>query len=737
MGEVFRRENRLIVRHLLYISKAAQVVLVLISAPCVTFAQITGNGHSERSSVTAQRVTTPPTLDSRISDDVWKSAVPITNFIQSEPQEGSPPTEQTEVRIVYDARALYISVACFMSSPGNIIANEMSRDFESFAEDNFMVILDTHHDMRNGFLFVINPNGARYDALVTDEGNSVNSDWNGVWDVHTSISSLGWFAVIEIPFSTLRFTEGPDQVWGINFERLIRSKREQLHWQGYLRNQGIYKLSHAGLLLGIGNVTRGTSLEIKPYVLGGFQQELPPIGDARTTLTKIGFDAKWPVSPTLTLDVTTNTDFAQVESDRAQINLTRFPLYFPEKRDFFLEGSGVFDFNFGASPRPFYSRRIGIANGEQIPILAGGRLVGRAGPYNIGLLDMQTGENGEEPSTNYSVARVKRDILGHSYFGILATNKQSAGRHNRLFGADMDLRFSGVFGDNNLEIGGALAGTETSAMKGQSLAYRFFVDYPNDLVDHFIGIRSIQADFNPEMGFVNRYGKQISWALALSPRPGVLGIRSLELIPVEMEYYLDVNNVPESANWLWRPLGIHWESGEDFEFNILRNFDRLSQDFEISEGFTIPQGKYHFTRYELQAATSAGRTLSGDLSYSWGDFYTGDRSVWSADVILKTGPHLSISGNLTQNNIRLSEGSFKTLETGGRIRYAFSTLLDATLFGQWNNEDRELNFNFRLHWIPEIGSDVYLVYNHLFDTEVKVRTARTTILAKFAYRFVL
>lgn len=718
-------------------SHALQVLLVLIGGPCLALARIPGNGHSKPDSVIATRVMMPPATDGPIADDLWKSVAPITNFTQSEPIEGNTPTERTEVRIVYDARALYIRVACFMSSPDRIIANEMSRDFASFAEDNFMVILDTYHDKRNGFLFVINPNGARYDALVTDEGNGVNSDWNGIWDVHTSIAAEGWFALIEIPFSTLRFTEGPDQVWGINFERLIRSKREQLYWQGYLRNQGIYKLSNAGSLSGIGNVARGTSLELKPYILGGLQRELPSIGDERTTLTKIGFDAKWPVSPSLTLDVTTNTDFAQVESDQAQINLTRFPLYFPEKREFFLEGSGVFEFNFGASPRPFYSRRIGIANGEQIPILAGGRLVGRAGPYNIGVLDMQTGERGDEPSTNYSVVRVKRDILGHSSFGVLATNKETPGRHNRLIGADMDLRFSNMFGENNLEIGGAVAGTETSNMKGHTLAYRFFIDYPNDLVDHFVGIRSIQADFNPEMGFVNRYGKQISWALAFSPRPGILGIRSLELIPVELEYYFDVNNVPESANWLWRPLGIHWESGEDFEFNIVHNFDRLAEDFEMSAGTTIPQGTYHFTRYEVQAVTSASRMFSGELSHGWGDYYTGDRSVWSADVIVKAGAHLSLSGNVTRNRIRLADGSFETLETGGRIRYAFSTLLDAMLFGQWNNEDRELNIYLRVHWIPEIGSDVYIVYNHLFDTEVKMRSARTTILVKFAYRFVI
>jgi hypothetical protein len=699
--------------------------------------QSTGNGQSEPGTITASRVSTPLQVDGPLNDDAWKLAVPITNFTQREPDEGVPSTERTEVKILYDDRALYIGVSCFMSTPGKIIANEMSRDFESFAEDNFIVILDTHHDQRNGFLFVINPNGARYDALVTDEGNGVNSDWNGVWDVHSSITDMGWFAVIEIPFSTLRFADDPEQLWGINFERLVRSKREETLWQGFLRNQGIYKLSQAGLLLGIRNVSRGQDLEIKPYGLAGIQQELPPIGDERTALTKLGLDLKYPVTPTLTLDVTANTDFAQVESDRAQINLTRFPLYFPEKRDFFLEGSGIFDFNFGASPRPFYSRRIGIANGEQIPILAGGRLVGKAGPYNIGLLDMQTAEMGEEPATNYSVLRIKRDILSHSYLGFLATNKQLSGRYNRLFGSDVDIRLSNVFGNNNLEIGGALAGTETSDLRGPSLAYRFFVDYPNDVIDHFIGIRSIQAGFNPEIGFVSRYGKQISWALSLSPRPGVLGIRSLEFIPVGVEYYLDVNNNPESANWEWRPLGVHWESGEDFEFNILRNFDRLSQDFDIYEGITIPQGRYYFTHYELQAVSSSSRKLSGDITYGWGDYYTGTRSYWSVDMTLKTGPHLSLSGNFTRNDIHLADGSFATLETGGRIRYAFSTRLDISLFGQWNNEDQEMNFNFRLHWIPEIGSDVYLVYNHLLDTFGTVRTARATILAKVAYLFVL
>lgn len=708
--------------------------LLVITMSAVPVRTQSGGGPNV---ITAIRVQDPPRLDGVLNDEAWKQATPISNFTQRDPAEGQPPTERTEVRIVYDSRRLFIGVSCFQAAPTSIIANEMSRDFESFAEDNFMVIIDTYHDLRNGFLFVTNPNGARYDALVTDEGNGVNSSWNGIWDVRTSVTDQGWFAEIEIPFSTLRFTDEPEQTWGVNFERLIRSKREQILWQGFLRNYGIEKISQAGLLVGIRDVSRGRDLEVKPYGLAGIQREYPEDGEGRAARTKVGLDIKDALTPTLTLDITSNTDFAQVEDDRAQINLTRFPLYFPEKRDFFLEGSGIFDFNFGGSPRPFYSRRIGIAQGDQIPIIAGARLVGKSGPYDIGLLDMQTAEKGAEPTTNYSVVRIKRDVLGHSTVGILATNKELHGNHNRLFGADMDMRFSDLFGNNNLEIGAALAGTETPGLSGKALAYRFYVDYPNDLIDHFIGIRSIQSDFNPELGFVSRYGKQVSWALSLSPRPHMLGIRSLEIVPVDLEYYLDVNNVPESAYWEWRPVGIHWDSGEDFEFNILRNFDRLSQDFDIFEGVTIPQGRYYFTHYQLQAVTSASRVFSVELFYDWGDFYTGKRNLLYANAIVKTGPHFSLSGDYTRNQISLAGGAFTTHEVGGRIKYAFSTLLDASVFGQWNSEDQVISLNFRVHWIPEIGSDVYLVYNHLFDTWGRVMTARTTLLAKVAYRFVL
>lgn len=716
-----------------YTSKGMLIRLFALLGNLLALYGATAQTASTSTSITAVRVEKAPTVDGLLDDDAWGLTNPISSFTQREPAEGAPATERTEVRIVYDDRALYIGVSCFDSDPEGIIANGLQRDFEYWNDDNFEVILDTYRDKRNGYLFIINPNGARRDALSTDEGKDVNVDWNGVWDVRTSVNSVGWFAEIEIPFSTLRFPEDSVQVWGVNFERNIRRKREQVLWQGHLRNYELEQVSHAGSLLGLSDIHRGTALEVKPFVSGGYQQDILP-EESSTTLTKAGLDLKYPLTQTLTLDVTLNTDFSQVEADRAQINLTRFPLFFPEKREFFLEGAGTFDLNFGAHPLLFYSRRIGLSQGEQVPIIAGARVVGKMDEYDIGILNMQTAVKGDESSTNFGVVRVKRSILNQSYVGLMFTNKQVAGGYNRAYGVDANLRFSNIFGNNVIEAGGAFAGTATSGLRGDNLAYRLYVDYPNDFVDHFLGLRVVQENFNPEIGFVRRRGKQLSWALRISPRPEVLGIRQLEFKPVDLEYYWDVNGVPESVFWEWRPLGFTTESGEFFEFNIQRTFDRLDEDFTIFDGVVIPRGKYHYTHYEIQFETNSSRVISGGVFYNWGDYYTGSRRTFSASTTLKANKHLSLSADFTTNWIELRAGSFNSRELGARIRYAFSTMLNTSLFAQWNNEDQQVNVNFRLHWIPKIGSDIFLVVNELADSSRRLRNSRSTVLIKVAYR---
>lgn len=687
--------------------------------------------------IVAARVGNSPKLDGILSDEVWSQATPITHFIQRELHEGMDATERTEVRIVYDDRALYVGVLCFDSLPREIVANEMKRDFNTDVEDNFMVIIDTYRDKRNGFLFIINPNGARYDALVTDEGQGVNSDWNGLWDVHAKVTAQGWFAVIEIPFSTLRFPDDPKQVWGINFERNIRRKREQDLWRGYSRNFTIEKLSQAGTLAGLENVHRGNQVEVKPYVLGGEERGYAPFSDVRSRQTKIGLDIKYGLTSTLTLDVTTNTDFAQVEADRVRINLTRFPLFYPEKRDFFLEGAGIFDFQFGDSPIPFYSRRIGLSDaGEAIPILGGARVVGKAGQYNLGVLTMQTAENAGEPMTNYTVARVKRDLLQQSYLGFIATNKQSSSSYNRLLGFDGAWVRSDVFGTNTLIIGGGIAGTKNPGVTANNLAYRLYADYPNDFINHFIGIRVVQRNFDPHVGFQDRKDfVQYSYTFRIRPRPQGIGMQYIEFKPIEMDYYVGTNGAIQTLNYEGRVLGFQTNSGEYFEWNIQRFADVPRDSIEFF-GNQIPPSTYWWTRWELQFATNDTRNVSFFSLYSWGGFYNGNRRTYLFQPQLKLGGRFSLSLDYRRNEVQLPVANFTANEAGATINYGFSPMLNSSLLGQWNNEDKEINLNFRVHWIPKIGSDVYLVFNQSFSTAANIRPTRTAIGVKISYLFI-
>ena len=703
-----------------------------------TEARAQNSGRPEPATVQATRVSVGPVIDGVPNDSVWKQVIPLTSFTQRELHEGALATERTEVRIVYDQHNFYVGVSCYDSQAEAIVANELKRDFNVDVEDNFGIILDTFHDRRNGFMFYINPNGARYDALVTDEGQGVNSDWNALWDVRTAITSEGWFAEIEIPFSTLRFSDDPDQIWGVNFVRNIRRNQEQDLWQGYLRNYGFQKLSQAGMLVGLKDIHRGNDVEVKPYLLAGIEHGYAPYSDARSTNKKIGLDIKYSLTPTLTLDVTTNTDFAQVESDRARINLTRFPLYFPEKRDFFLEGADVFNFQFGDSPRPFYSRRVGIsASRELMPILGGARLVGKEGPFNIGVLTMQAGEGGGEPVTNYTVARVKRDFLEQSYVGFVATNKQSVLSYNRLLGADAAWVRSDVFGSNTLIVGAALAGTSNPGIRSNNLAYRIYADFPNSFIDHFIGMRTVQENFDPQVGFQERNNfRQYSWTFRIRPRPEGIGMQYLEFKPVEVDYFTNFDGTVQSMNYEGRLLGFKTKSGELFEWNIQRLADSPLDTTDLL-GNKISPATYWWTRWELQFETNQSRPFSFFALYSWGGFYNGKRQRYMFQPQARLGGHFSISLDYTRNEVQLPTGSFVTDEAGASLEYGFSTRLNSSLLAQWNSEDKEINLNLRLHWIPSIGSDAYLVLNQAFDASGRIDPSRTTIIAKVSYLFIL
>jgi len=710
-------------------------LLILLLLTSSTYAQV-----SQPDAIEAFSSTQPIRLDGDLSEPVWQEARHISNFTQRELNEGKPATERTEVAVIYGKNNLYIGVWCYDRSTEKIVAQKMKRDFDYDTEDNFEIIIDTYHDQRNGYLFVTNPNGARFDALVQNNGQQVNESWDGVWNVKTQVTKEGWFAEFEIPFSTLKFGVGREQVWGINFERNIRRKREQLLWQGWSRDSELEQVTHAGTLVGIKGVNAVTLIEFKPYGLTGLRHksELKNQG-----VNHLGGDLNYLITPTMKLNLTANTDFAQVESDRLQVNLTRFSLYYPEKREFFLEGRNYFNFSLGHSIRPFYSRRIGLApDRSPIHILGGLRLLGKSGKTTLGGMTIQTARQDTIPTSNYTVLRWKRDIWKQSSFGLMDVSKMESGRQNHVYGTDFLYSTSTLFGDKYFTVGSAIAQSYTSDRRNKTgLAQRIFLDFPNDLIDFSAIWERSSARFNPETGFLRRENYQMfNMDMRIKPRPKSLPwFQQFVFKPFDFNYYIDDQTHELQSLWSeFRPLGFTTRSGEFFESNLQRRAENLTADFEIHEGVTVPRGEYWFTRYELQFATFEGRPLSGFFFYQWGDFYNGQRNEWSLRSTFQLNKHVSFGSDFTRNHISLPGDSFTVNELGGRMDIAISPDLFGSVFGQWNDDEQVVLLNFRVNWIPTPGTNFYFVVDQAFTSKNNHWEAtNTTVLSKFVWRFVL
>ncbi len=683
----------------------------------------------------AVKTTDSITLDGYLTETVWQSVIPTTDFLQQEPIPGNTPSLRTEARILYDNENIYVGVMCYDDEPEKIIAREMKWDGFISADDNIKIILDTFDDNRSAYWFGTNPLDAKDDALLTGfEMNSFNEDWNGVWDVECKILENGWSAEFVFPFSTFKFYDKEKQNWGFNILRAIRRKNEEVLWTSIGQNLGLMQISSAGDLVGIENIKRGNPVYLKPYFTAGAQF----INGESKYKHEPGLDLKYGVTETLSLDATFNTDFAQVESDRAKINLTRFPLFFPEKREFFLEGKKTFDFNLGGNNTLFYSRRIGISNGSEIPILAGVKLVGRVSDFEIGAIDMQTAGKGNEPTTNYGTARVKYDLFNSSYVGVLATNKVSEKGSSSSFGGDVNFSFNDFLGDKNLVVYSALAKTNESGGSNNSWAGNFFIDFPNDFVDTYLGYRFIQDGFNPTMGFVSRKGfKQLVYNLSVSPRINAGGIKRLDFVPVESSFYYNNNNELESASLLFSPLEIVFESGDEIGFGIGRTFDRPTEDFEIFDTTKVKAGRYWYTTYGVGIETNPSRTIFGEVEVITGGFYNGTNTSFEAMASITLTKHFTLSGDFAYNKIKMNNNSFSTSEVGARLTHNISTRMISSLFAQWNNELNEANINYRFNWKPNIGSDVYLVLNQLLSTEGKMRSKDFAVLAKVVWIIIL
>jgi hypothetical protein len=691
--------------------------------------------HSEPDALKALKTAEPVKLDGVLDEPAWAKAPHISNFTQRELEENAPATERTEVAVLYSATDLYIGIWCYDREADKIIAQRMKWDFDTDSDDNFQIILDTYGDRRNAYFFAVNPNGSQADSLIQDNGRKSNSDWNGVWYAVAAKTGDGWFAEVRIPFKTLKFSPAEEQTWGVNFERDIRHKREQVRWQGWSRDASFRQVSRAGTLEGLRGLARMGSFEFRPYAVGGVEKDR----DEKALATgDLGLDFAYLVNPTVKMDFTINPDFAQVESDQMIVNLTRFSISYPEKRQFFLEGKNFFDFSLGRA-QPFYSRRIGSVEGHEATIIAGTRFLGKMGGTTVGAMDLQTSRTDVSNATNFSLVRLKQDIGEESSVGILAIGAAQSAHFNGTGGVDALFSTSRLFGDKNFQLGGAFAATYTSGLETPAgTAHRLFLSYPNDLVEIDASWERTGEHFNPEVGFLSRTSYQIfSTEWQFNPRPRFLPwVRRLEFKPIEIDYFIDDNTREMQSVYMeFRPLGLYLKSGDAMEFNIQRNAENLTEEFEIRDGYIIPPGRYWANRAELQIETFEGRAVVADAAVNWGGFYGGTSAEWEAGLTWKPSKNYSVSADYARTDIRLPAGAFAIDEVIGRIAWALSPRLYGSVFGQWNNDDDEILFNLRLTWIPKPGAYLYFVLNQFGDTLDRWRMNTTVAMVKFVWYF--
>ena len=694
-------------------------------------------------SINAMPIENSFVFDGNLDEPEWKKAQKISNFTQRELDLGEAVTEKTEVAILIDDEFMYIGVWCYDREPEKIIAKEMRRDFSFNLEDNFIVIIDTYLDRRNGFQFVINPNGARADLQTFNNGGSSNQFWNGVWDVRTQITNEGWFAEIKIPFYTLKYRPGQEeQVWGINFERNIRRNRQQARWKGWQRNYDISDVSQAGLLKGLKELRDKRFVEVKPYALGGGEST------ARGTegVGNIGGDINALLGPTYRLNLTFNTDFAQVEADRQQINLSRFPLFFPELREFFLEGDDFFDFGLGGNRIiPFYSRRIGLSESrETVPIIAGARILGKEENTTLGAMSIQTAEAGGDPSTNFSTFSVRQDVGDQSVIGAMTTNKISNGRWHSTTGVNGRYSTADFVGKSNLDVGGAFIKTYNTDQGYQSdaMAYRAFVSLPNDFLRVFASTQRSPAAFDPEVGLMRRSNFRESFGqVFFQPRPknNFKWVRQFYFSPIALTYVqFDDTQALQSFSYKARLLGFETRSGEGFFFDLERVAEGLRDDFEIFPDVVIAKGEYWWNRYNFFFETFEARAFSISTRGSFGEFFGGRSFSAEGTILWRATKNFNINANYEKNIINLPQGSFDTDLFGSRIEYAIHPQAFGSLLGQWNSAQQEMNVNFRLQLIPKIGTDFFLIYNQIVDTQSGAfDSERSTLLAKLVWRFLI
>ena len=671
--------------------------------------------------IEARWVDRPPVIDGVLDEAEWRSAPLVDRFTQQEPSDGQPATEQTEIRLLYDANHLYVGVYAFDSDAGGIIATEMRRDSPRLLdEDNVQIILDTFRDSRSGYMFVTNPLGAKLEQQVFEEGggnlrgaaSNINRDWNGVWETAARRTSEGWFAEVAIPMVTVRSPDVDVQTWGINFMRNIRRKNEQVYWAPIPKPFGLTRVSLAGSLTGMRDVTRGLDLRIKPFVVAGGRRDRTGATVRSDGLRDVGLDVKYGLGSGLGLDLTVNTDFAQAEVDEQQVNLTRFALFFPEKRDFFLENSGQFTIGNQGNQRLadlFFSRRIGLSEtGQPIPILGGARMTGKVAGHNVAFMELQTDSVFGRPGENFLVARYSKDVFTRSKFGGLIVNKETmdSSRFNRTFAADMVVAPTRSFSLHSF-----LARTSSPGVADGQQAFHTRAMFLNDRWNTYAEFTDIEDNFNAEVGFVPRTGIRTSTVhVERNPRPGGF-IRVMEPM-LNVTYTTDQQNRLVTRR-IHHMVGTRFQDGTYVNIVLNRWLDVLDEPFAIRSDVTIPPGVYRFHDWNFSYSSNPSRRFYQRAAYAPQTFYGGTRTDVDFTLGVRATSQAAAEFSVQRNDVDLPWGAFVVNLGILRVDYALSPWMTLRSLSQYNSSTRQFSTSVRYNFIYKPGSDLYIVYDGL------------------------
>ena len=731
-----------------------RIGILTLLCVCLLSVSIKVDAQTERElpRMSAHRTSEEIKIDGVLDESVWQRVEPIRQLYQIQPDQGELATEQSEVRILYDDKKLYFGFIFFDSEMDKVVANDMRRDSSGLRSNDYgFLLLDTYNDRRNAVFFRFTPVGGMEDTAVSDSGGSLNTSWDIVWECRCRINEDNWTVEIAIPFSQLRFESSDSMDWGLNFGREIARKREIAAWNEAPKTYGglaKYRTAYFGTLEGLESISPSRHLELLPYILPGasYESSTEETEEGTEAVFEAGLDLKYGVTPNLTADLTFNTDFAQVEADQEQVNLTRFSLFFPEQRPFFLEGASIFDVGI---PRPsfrrppplllFYSRRIGLAEGRAIPILGGGKMTGKIGPYGIGILNVLTNKFEDEemdvpeedmfsePHTNYAVVRVNRDILKGSTIGGIVINKQDADAYNRTAGLDFSYRPT-----REINIDGLWSSTFEADVSGNSNAFFIGGDWRTNLFRLNSSYTDIGEDYNPGVGFVQRTDvRRFRGGGSYTPWPNKFGVREIQIGP-EIDLVLTQENELETREITFETQ-FEFETGDDIGFEVKNTTEHLDMGFTLQEG-EIPEGDYTFTSFQASIRTSSSRMIGARLQVEFGEFYSGTRRGFSIDATARPNAKLSIEPFIEFNRITLPDEEFDANAFGGRVSYSFSTTLFTKLFTQWSTDADILSANFLVNYIYRPGSDFYLVFDQSYDTrDGGIKRLGWTVVGKMTY----